>query len=97
MIDHTVAQVFALFVSSSSPCLMRTLSDSLSLSDFSIYLTFHLFITFIFLHFLLPFTFYFLVVVDYNHRALPLRSWVPRTKRTPPQNEIQEDRIEYFK
>ena len=30
MIAHTVAQVCALFVSSSSPCLMRTLSDSLS-------------------------------------------------------------------
>ena len=42
MIDHTVAQVCALFVSSSSPCLMRTLSDSLS--DLSIHLTFLLFI-----------------------------------------------------
>ena len=30
MIDHTVAQVCALFVSSSSPCLMRTLSDPTS-------------------------------------------------------------------
>ena len=39
---HTVAQVCALFVSSSSPCLMRTLSDFLS--DLSIYLTFLLFI-----------------------------------------------------
>ena len=29
MIDHIVAQVCALFVSSSSPCLMRTLCDSL--------------------------------------------------------------------
>ena len=29
IIDHTVAQVCALFVSSSSPCLMRTLCDSL--------------------------------------------------------------------
>ena len=65
MIDHTVAQVCALFVSSSSPCLMRTLSDSLS--DLSIYLTFLLFIPFVFLHFLLPFTFLFLDVVDYNH------------------------------
>ena len=32
MIAHTVAQVCALFVSSSSPCLMRKLSDSLSTS-----------------------------------------------------------------
>ena len=62
---HTVAQVCALFVSSSSPCLMRTLSGSLF--DFSIYLTFLLFISFIFLHFLLPFTFLFLDVVDCNH------------------------------
>ena len=37
---------------------MRTLSDSLSY--LSIYLTFLLFIPFIFLHFLLPFTFLFL-------------------------------------
>ena len=44
---------------------MRTLSDSLS--DLSIYFTFSLFITFGFLHFLLPFTFLFLDVVDYNH------------------------------
>ena len=44
---------------------MRTLSDSLS--DLSIYLTFLLFIHFVFLHFLLPFTFLFLDVVDYNH------------------------------
>ena len=44
---------------------MRTLSESLS--DLSIYLTFLLFIPFIFLHFLLPFTFLFLDVVDYNH------------------------------
>ena len=44
---------------------MRTLSDSLF--DFSIYLTFLLFISFIFLHFLLPFTFLFLDVVEYNH------------------------------
>ena len=65
MIDHTVAQVCALFVSSSSPCLMRTLSGSLS--DLSIYLTFLLFIPSIFLHFPLPFTFLFLDVVDYNH------------------------------
>ena len=35
MIDHTVAQVCAMFVSSSSPCFMRTLSDSLSLSPTS--------------------------------------------------------------
>ena len=42
MIDHTVAQVGTLFVSSTSPSLMRTLSDSLS--DLSIYLTFLLFI-----------------------------------------------------
>ena len=55
MIDHTVAQVCALFVSSSSPCLVRTLSDSLS--DLSIYLTFLLFILLFFLHILLPFTF----------------------------------------
>ena len=34
MIDHTVAQVCALFVSSSLPCFMRTLSD------LSIYLSF---------------------------------------------------------
>ena len=58
---RTVAQVCALFVSSSSPCLMRTLSDFLS--DLSIYLTFLHFITFSFLHFLLPFTFLFLDVV----------------------------------
>ena len=44
---------------------MRTLSDSLS--DLSIYLTFLLFIPFIFLHFLLLFTFIFLDVVDCNH------------------------------
>ena len=44
---------------------MRTLSGFLS--DFSIYLTFLLFIPSIFLHFLLPFTFLFLDVVDYNH------------------------------
>ena len=44
---------------------MRTLSDSLS--DLSIYLTFLLFIPLFFLNFLLPFTFLFLDVVDYNH------------------------------
>ena len=44
---------------------MRTLSDSLS--DLFIYLTFPLFIPFIFLYFLLLFTFLFLDVVDYNH------------------------------
>ena len=64
MIDHTVTQVCALFISSSSSCLIRTLS---SLSDLSICLTFPLFITFSFLHFLLLFTFLFLDVVDYNH------------------------------
>ena len=37
-----------------------------------------------FLHFLLPYTFYFLDVVD-QPRALPLRSWVTWTKRAPPQ------------
>ena len=41
---------------------MRTLSDSVP--DLSIYLTFLLFIPFIFPHFLLPFTFLFLDVVD---------------------------------
>ena len=65
MIAHTVAQVCALFVSSSSPCLMHTLSDSLF--DLSIEFTFLLFIPFIFLHILLHYTFYFLDVVDYNH------------------------------
>ena len=41
---------------------MRTLSDFLS--DFSVDLTFLLFIPFILLHFLVPFTFLFLDVVD---------------------------------
>ena len=38
-----------------------------TLFDLSIYLTSYLFISFIFLHFLLLLTFYFLDVVDYNH------------------------------
>ena len=58
-----VAQVWALFVSSSSPCFMRTLSDSLFNLSFSF--TFLLFIIFSFQHFLLLFT--FLEVVDNSH------------------------------
>ena len=56
-----------------------------SLSDLSIYFTFPLFTTFTFLHFLLS-----LLLLPWRHglkpRALPLRSWIPRTIRTPPQN-----------
>ena len=44
---------------------MRTLSESLSV--LSIYLTFLLFIPYVFLHFLVLCTFLFLDVVDYNH------------------------------
>ena len=77
MIDHTVAQVCALSVSSSSPCLMRRLSDSLF--DFSIYFIFLLFIIFSFQHFLLLFT--FLEVSRQQPRALPLISWVPCRRR----------------
>ena len=72
MIDHIVAQVFALFVSSSSSCLMRALSDSLS--DFSIYFTFLHFIPSSFPHFLLLFIFLFRDVVDWNHAHC--RWWV---------------------
>ena len=43
---------------------MRVLSD---LFDLSIYFISYLFISLIFLHFLLPYTFYFLDVADYNH------------------------------
>ena len=75
-----MAQVCALFTPSSSPCFMRVLSD---LFDLSIHFISYLFIS-IFLHLLLPYTFYFLDVVDYNH-ALPLRSWVHRTRRTSRQ------------
>ena len=74
MIDHTVTQVCALFVSSSSPCLTRTLSGFLS--DLSIYFTFSLFITFSFLHFLLPFTFLFLCL---SHSS-SLMSWTKTTR-----------------
>ena len=63
---YTVAQVCALFTPSSSSCFMRTLSD---LFDFSIHLISYLFISLIFLLFLLPYTFYFLDVVD-NKPAL---------------------------
>ena len=56
---------------------MRTLSDSLSLFDLSIYFTFLLFIIFSFQHFLLLFT--FLEVSRQQPCALPLRSRVPRT------------------
>ena len=83
VIDHTVAQVCALFVSSSSPCLMRTLRDSLS--DLSIYLTFPLSIP-LYLP-ALPTAFHLPLpwCRGLQPRALPLRSWVLRTMRTPPQ------------
>ena len=68
-------------ISRSSPCLMRTLSDSLF--DPSIYFTFFLFIIFSFQHFLLLFT--FLEVSRQQACALPLRSRVPRTTSSPPQ------------
>ena len=54
-LSHDRADVPFIAISSSSPCLMRTLSDSLF--DLSIYFTFLLFFIFIFQHFLLPFIF----------------------------------------
>ena len=88
--DHFITEAYVEYTQESSseqrfPCSFHchrhvSCASWVTLSDLSIHLTFHLFISFIFLHFLLPFTFLFLDV-----RALPLRSWVPRTKRTPPQ------------
>ena len=82
MIAHTVAQVCALFVSSSSPCLIRTLSDSLGPLHLPHFLFLHL------LYLLaLPTAFHLLLpwCRGLQPRSLPLRSWVTRTKRTPPQ------------
>ena len=61
---QTEAQVCALFTPSSSPCFMRVLSD---VFDFSSLFISYLFISLLFLLFLLPCTFYFLDVVDHNH------------------------------
>ena len=83
---HTLwlkAQVCALFTPSSSPCLMRTLSDLFF--DLSIHFISYLFTTLIFLLFLLPYTFYFLDVVDYNHPRFRWGAGSTRTIWTPPQ------------
>ena len=76
-----MSRVWASFIPQSSPCLMRTLSDSLF--DLSIYFTFLLFIIFSFQHFLLLFTFF--EVSRQQPCALPQRSRVPRTTSSPPQ------------
>ena len=67
--------------------LMHTLTDSLF--DFSIHFTFLLFIIFSFQHFLLLFT--FLEASRQQSCAVPLRSRVTRTTRTPPQKFILEE------
>ena len=67
--------------------LMHTLTDSLF--NFAIHFTFLLFIIFSFQHFLLLFT--FLEASRQQPCALPLRSRVPRTTRTPPHKFILEE------
>ena len=59
-----VAQVWVLFTPSSFSCFVRVLSVSSDLFDLSIHLISYLFISLIFLLFLLPYTLYFLDVVD---------------------------------
>ena len=66
---HTVAQICALFTSSSPPCYMRVLSDLLDSS--LIHFISYLFISLIFLLLLLAYTFYFLYVVDHK----PAQYW----------------------
>ena len=82
MIDHIEAQVCALVVSSSSPCLMRTLTNSLRPLNLPHFLSLH--------HLQLP-----ALPAPWHiplpwcrrlkPRALPLRCRVTRTVRTPPQ------------
>ena len=67
---------------SSYSCFMRALSD---LFDLSIHFISYLFISLIFLPFLLPYTFYFLDVLHKKPATLPLRNWASWPKRAPPQ------------
>ena len=78
---HTVAQVCALFTPSSSPCFTRVLRPLrllYSLHLLSLHLSYLPALPAA-LHLLLPWC------REIQPRALPLRSWVTRTKRTPPQ------------
>ena len=80
MLSFSVLQILDSFSTSVSVNYEISYERWVILFDLFIYFISYLFISFIFLHCLMLFTFYFLDVVE-----LPLRSWTLRTNRTLPQ------------